>query len=257
VLGRPTYWTAAYWADGLLIDTGSPRAAHEFLAALGDLRIERIVNTHHHEDHVGANALLQQRYSVPILAPTLTLPYLADPRLLRLQPYRVFFWGWPEPCQAEPLGDVVETSRHRFEVIPTPGHSPDHVSFYEPNEGWLFAGDAYVGGRDKVLRPDSDIGAIIASLKLLRSRPAQRMFPGSGNAVSDPAEALGRKIAYFEELDEQVRAMHCDGRTPPQIARQLLGPTPFITYVTMGHFTTTNLVKSYLISFHQAHPGAR
>ena len=91
LLGRPFYFTTAYWVDGLLIDTGCAYTQEEFLAALEDSSIDRIVNTHSHEDHFGANGALQAQRGVEILAHAEALPILADPRLLRLQPYRRTF----------------------------------------------------------------------------------------------------------------------------------------------------------------------
>jgi len=49
---------------------------------------------------------------------------------------------------------------HRFEVIYISGHSPDHICLYGPEKGWIFTGDAYIGGKDRVLRQDYDIWQI-------------------------------------------------------------------------------------------------
>ena len=59
--GRGRYWTTAYLVDGLLVDTGCAHSALELAAALADSRVDRIVNTHTHEDHIGANGLLQRQ----------------------------------------------------------------------------------------------------------------------------------------------------------------------------------------------------
>ncbi len=76
-LGRPLYWTAAYWVDGLLIDTGPRCTAAQLARVLEQVRVEQIVVTHGHEDHIGGLALLRQRYpSVPIYASLRTLPFI-------------------------------------------------------------------------------------------------------------------------------------------------------------------------------------
>ena len=54
--GRGRYWTTAYAVDGLLIDTGCAHSARELSTALADGPIFKIVNTHTHEDHIGALA---------------------------------------------------------------------------------------------------------------------------------------------------------------------------------------------------------
>jgi glyoxylase-like metal-dependent hydrolase (beta-lactamase superfamily II) len=245
-LGRPLYFTTAYWVDGLLIDTGCAHTQDEFLAIVENLGIDRIVNTHSHEDHIGANGALQARYSVEILAHAEALPTLADPRRLRLQPYRRIFWGYPTPSVAQPVGEVVETPHHRFQVIHTPGHSPDHVCLYEPQKGWLFTGDAYIGGRDRALRADYDIYAIIDSLKKLARLESTRLFPASGTVRDNPRQDLVRKIEYLEETGSRVRELHRKGLTLSQIRKEIFGRELPIAYVTLGHFSGRNLVRSYL-----------
>ena len=245
-LGHPFYFTTAYWVDGLLIDTGCAHAQQEFLAVVEDLGIDRVVNTHSHEDHFGANGALQARRGVEILAHAEALPILADPRLLRLQPYRRIFWGYPPPSIAHPVGEVVETPHHRFQVIHTPGHSPDHICLYEPDKGWLFTGDAYIGGRDKALRADYDIYAIIDSLKKLAQLEVTRLFPASGTVRDNPREDLVLKVEYLEETGSQVRELHQKSLSLSQIRNEIFGRELPIAYITLGHFSGQNLARSYL-----------
>ena len=246
LFGRPLYYTAAYWVDGLLIDTGCPRTSRELLSVIEELGLERIVNTHSHEDHIGGNAILQEEFRMEILAHPLALPFLSDPKRLHLQLYRRLMWGSPAPSQGNPIGEQVTTRRYFFQVIPTPGHSEDHISLYEPQMGWLFSGDAYVGGEDKTLRVDNDIYTIIVSLKTLAALPAKRLLQGSGTVRDNPKEAIEGKIAYLEGLGERVRQLHKEGLTPKEIRDRLLGPELPMAYWTLGHFSGLNLVRSYL-----------
>jgi glyoxylase-like metal-dependent hydrolase (beta-lactamase superfamily II) len=130
--GRGRYWTTCYWIDGSLIDTGCAHTADELMAALSERRVERIVNTHSHEDHIGGNGPLQRsRPGLTIHAHPLALPVLADPRYEQpLHLYRRIFWGWPQASAALPLrdGERLEFGRWRSRVIFTPGqrHLGDH-----------------------------------------------------------------------------------------------------------------------------------
>ena len=63
-LGILLYPVYAFLVGDVLIDTGTNRAGHEFLESLKDRKITGIINTHHHEDHIG-NA--QHRGGVPLL----------------------------------------------------------------------------------------------------------------------------------------------------------------------------------------------
>jgi glyoxylase-like metal-dependent hydrolase (beta-lactamase superfamily II) len=247
LFGRPFYFTTAYWVDGLLIDTGCAYTEAEMMAAIKELPVERVVNTHSHEDHIGANAALQEKRGAKILAHPLALPVLADPRSNQaLQPYRRIFWGYPKPSQGQPVGETVETEHYRFRVIHTPGHSPDHICLYEPSEGWLFSGDLYIGGHDRALRADYSICAIIDSLKKIALSEISRLFPGSGTVRENPSKDLLEKIDYLEETGRRVQELHQRGLSPCQIAHRIFGPELLIAYITLGHFSGKCLVKSYL-----------
>lgn len=247
--GHGYYFTAAYWVDGLLVDTTCSFTALELLHALPqDSRpVLQIVNTHSHEDHIGANGPLQRALAIPIRAHPLTLPILANPRLQHLQLYRRVFWGWPQPSQGEPIGDWVETPHHRFQVLHTPGHSPDHICLYEPEQGWLFSADAYIGGRDRAARSDYDIYSIIASLKKLAALRLTAIFPGSGTVrVNNPVTDIQEKIAHLEALGTRVHDLHDNGYSVPAITKLLLGPESNIFYMTLGHFRGRYLIEAYL-----------
>ncbi len=248
--GRGRYWTTAYLVDGMLIDTGCAYSAVELAQALANTRLVRIVNTHTHEDHIGANGLLQRRQAgLEILAHPLALPVLADPRRAQpLHPYRRVLWGWPQPSRGQPVPDgaLIETAHYRFQVVYTPGHSPDHLCLYEPDQGWLFTGDLFVGGQERALRAGYDIWQIIASLKRIAALPATWLFPGSARVRENPAEALAAKIAHLETLGERVLELDRQGKSVAEIVRALCGGPMLIEFITLGHFSRRWLVRSYL-----------
>lgn len=246
IAGRGLYFTAAYWVDGLMIDTGCAYTVRELLESLDNLPVRSIVNTHSHEDHIAGNAALQAKFGAEVLAHPEALPILAQPRKKRLRPYQLVMWGYPEPSDAKAIGNVVETQRHCFEVIHTPGHSPDHICLYEPKQGWLFTGDVYVGGRDRALRADYNVWQIIDSLKRLASLDVKILFPGSGSARESPHEELLLKIKYLEETGQRVLALHRQGWSRRRIRRGLFGREMSIAYYTLGHFSGRNLVRSYI-----------
>jgi glyoxylase-like metal-dependent hydrolase (beta-lactamase superfamily II) len=250
LLGRGRYWTTCYLVDTVMIDTGCAHCVGELSAALADADLELIVNTHTHEDHIGANGRLQQnRDGLRALAHPLALPVLSDPCGLQpLHPYRRLMWGWPEPSRAEPVedGQVIEIGDRALEVVYTPGHSQDHLCLYEPRQGWLFTGDLFVGGKDRALRAGYDIWQIIASLKRIATLPVEILYPGSARVRDNPSEALATKIEYLQRLGEQVLELDRQGRSVSEIVRTLCGGPMFIELLTLGHFSRRNLVRSYL-----------
>ena len=247
---RGRYWTTAYLVDGLLVDSGCAYSAPELLKYLTDKSLTQLVNSHTHEDHIGANGCLQSvNDELKILAHPLALPVLAEPHAKQpLHPYRRLMWGWPEPSQGEQIadGEVIRTENFSFQVIYTPGHSPDHICLYEPECGWLFSGDLFVGGHDHALSADADIWGVIASLKKIAALPLARLFPGSARVRENPQNELQEKIAYLEAMGARVLELHRSDESVSSIARILFGGPMFIEFVTLGHFSRKNLVSSYL-----------
>jgi glyoxylase-like metal-dependent hydrolase (beta-lactamase superfamily II) len=246
LLARGWYFTTAYWVDGLLIDTGCLYTIDELVRAARDLRIDCIVNTHSHEDHVGANAALQDTRRAPVLAHPKALHILSDPSVNGLRPYQRLLWGLPPACHGKPVGDFLETEHHRFHVVHTPGHTPDHICLFEPTQGWLFVGDTYIGGQDQALRADYNIWEIISSLKKLEALKPSVLFPGSGTVRQEATEELARKIAYLEETGKKVLDLHHKGWSTRRIRRKVLGSDWKLNWLTLGHFNAMHLVRSYI-----------
>ena len=248
--GRGYYWTTAYLVDGLLVDSGCAASADELVAALKDSTIKHIINTHSHEDHIGANGFLQEdRTGLEILAHPSALRILANPREeQQLQLYRRLIWGWPKSSQAVAVsdGEVIKTSNHRFRVIYTPGHSPDHLCLYEPDEGWLFTGDLFNGSKDRAIRMDTDIWGIIASLKKIYDLSLSCLYPGCARVRDNPRQELSQKIVYLEEMGEKVLFLHRKGMSRSDIIKTLFPGIMLVELITMGHFSRWGFVNAFL-----------
>ncbi len=61
-------------------------------------------------------------------------------------------------------GDVLEVEGAKVKVLATPGHTPDHLSLLEEEEGWLFTGDCIIGAASSAFQ---DLGAYMKTLKRL------------------------------------------------------------------------------------------
>lgn len=102
------------------------------------------------------------------------------------------------------------TRRHPFEengpfpagdgqLLPlhTPGHAPDHVSFFEPSARDLHCGDLIRTGGSIVI-PASQGGSVrlyLESLRLMRDLAPRRLLPGHGDIVDQPAPLIEQFIA--------------------------------------------------------------
>jgi hypothetical protein len=103
-----------------------------------------------------------------------------------------------------------------------------------------------VGGKDRALRADYNIGQIIASLKYVANLPITRLFPGSARVRENPREELNFKISYLEKVGNRVLELHRKGWNVQAIANSLFGGPMLIEFFTFGHFSRRHLVLSYL-----------
>lgn len=247
--GRYLLSSGVYLVDGLLIDTGPASARSGFLRLADELeaageRVERILLTHHHEDHTGNAGLAVGRFGTVPLAHPQGLPLLREPEPLPL--YRRLVWGASPPVEAEALGEEIATRSHTFRVLHTPGHAPDHVALHEPREGWLFAGDLYLADRLKVLRADEEVGGILASLRELLRLPDCALFCQHSGRHDSHQQRLAAKLDFLLGLQERA-VMHLEeGRSVRDIARELGVRKPFWRWVSRGEFSGENLVRGLL-----------
>ncbi len=244
VLGHPLRTVEAYLVDGLLIDSGPPATACQMVAWCRERDVRQVINTHHHEDHSGGDASLGACLGLPVAAPAKAL--LALKHVPHLPFYRRLVWGQPADVTVQPLGKVVSTAQHRFLVIPTPGHSTDHVCFFEPDERWLFSGDLFIHERARYLRADEDAHRILASLRRVLALQPRLLICSHAGFVEDGSTAIVRKIAYWENLLVQAHALREEGLSVDEVTRNLLGPEGLATRISRGHFSKQNLVNSLL-----------
>jgi glyoxylase-like metal-dependent hydrolase (beta-lactamase superfamily II) len=107
-------------------------------------------------------------------------------------------------------GDVVEVDGLQVDVVGTPGHSSDSLSFLLPAETALLTGDTILGrGTTVVAHPDGELGAYLASLRRLRdlasSASVKRVWPGHGPVLDGALAVIEHYLAHRRERLDQVR----------------------------------------------------
>lgn len=244
--GAVLYWTAAYLVDGLLVDTGCTYSAEELAGFLEGKEVKLAVNTHHHEDHVGANALLQRRFGMKIYAHPLAIPLINSRQPLR--EYQEMVWGYPKPARVEPVPERIDTSGHTFEIIETPGHSSDHIALFEREKGWCFTGDLFVSEKLKTLRADEDINGIAASLEKLLSLPADELilFTATDRVFTEGKKAIRSFLQHLRELRGEVARLAGVALEAPEIRDRIFGRETKLEPLTGGHFSILNLIEQLM-----------
>jgi hydroxyacylglutathione hydrolase len=174
----------------LIVDPGDePDKLIGAIEGLG-VKLEGILLTHTHFDHVGAVAPVAKATGAEVWVPRLESFVLADINS---------FVPWPgfgpfESYAAEHLldgGERLDLAGFEIDVLFTPGHSPGHVTFSIPEEAAVFSGDVLfqqsVGRTDL---PGGDWGTLLESIRLLvDSLPAETaVYPGHMGTTTLGAE---------------------------------------------------------------------
>lgn len=155
------------------------------------VRIERVLETHTHADHVSGHGRFALEHGLPV-----AIHPLADPTF----PY--------EPLED---GQVVEVGAVRIRVVHTPGHRPEHCSFVVDDELALTGDSMFVGA---AARPDLAVAAREGAEDLYRSlgRLVElgddvRIYPGhvagslcGGKMSSETSSTIATERATNEAL---------------------------------------------------------
>lgn len=137
--------------------------------------VERIVLTHRHPDHAAGAGRLSELSGASILA-------------------------FGERLQE---GDRITG----LVAVHTPGHAPDHLCFWHPENRTLFSGNLIAGeGSILVTPPGGDLEAYEASLKRVRVLAPVRILPEHGLEVSDAVTKIDEYLAHRREREERVAA---------------------------------------------------
>jgi glyoxylase-like metal-dependent hydrolase (beta-lactamase superfamily II) len=174
----------------LIVDPGEE--ADKLLGAIDSLgvKLDGILLTHTHFDHVGAVAPVARATGAEVWVPNAEAFVLAD--INSYVPWPGFgpFDSWDAEHTLEG-GEKLELAGFEIDVLYTPGHSPGHMTFAIPDEAAVFSGDVlFQGSVGRTDLPGGDWPTLLESIRsLVDGYPAETsVYPGHMGTTTLGAE---------------------------------------------------------------------
>jgi hydroxyacylglutathione hydrolase len=179
-----------------VIDAGPALDAHfdAVMSALGEGVAVGVLNTHQHADHAEGAQALAQRLDTGVYA-------VAD-------------------------GDEVGTDAGPLRALHTPGHTPDHFSFYLEAERAVFCGDLMMGGLDTALvaPPEGDLQEYLNSLEKIRALDCRIIYPAHGPAITDVDATITRYMQHrLERVQQALSALQSGPASAEELVDRIYG----------------------------------
>lgn len=166
--------------SALIVDPGDE--AEKVLARVDEmgLKVEAILVTHSHFDHIGAVSPVARETGAPVYMSEVESPVLADINSFLPSPE----FGPFESYEADNTlkgGERLSLAGLEIDVLSTPGHSPGHLTYSIPEERAIFSGDVlFQGSVGRTDLPYGDWESLLDSIGMLTEKlpPETTVYPG-------------------------------------------------------------------------------
>jgi glyoxylase-like metal-dependent hydrolase (beta-lactamase superfamily II) len=228
--GTNTYVVGAPGSgQAVLVDPGPDDAAHlaavEAALAARDARCVAVLVTHHHGDHAEAALPWGARFDARVAAAG---AHVAGPEGRVLEP-------------GERLGLAGTT----IDVVPTPGHTGDHLAF-RLESGAVLVGDHVLGrGTSVVTHPEGDVVAYLESLRRVHDLGPSALYCGHGPELTEnPGAVLDYYLAHRAYREEQLVTALADGpHTVDELVASVYAEVPRTVWPAAAQSTRATLAK--------------
>jgi hydroxyacylglutathione hydrolase len=186
--------------EAILIDPGGNAVETLALLSAEGLRLQAIVNTHGHFDHIGAIHPITEQLNVPFYISGREWPIMKSSNMLR------FIFKSKEkvvvPAAIVDLDELpgeLELAGLRLRCFPTPGHTPGGYCFVIGDH--IFSGDTVLSSMPGTSElPGGDAQALAESLEFLGTlEPGLILHPGHGRD-----RTLGEALSLIAARETQA-----------------------------------------------------
>jgi glyoxylase-like metal-dependent hydrolase (beta-lactamase superfamily II) len=241
--------------EALLIDSGNDKDAGRKIQGIfsaNNWQLKYILNTHSNADHIGGNAVLQQRLNIPVYTNNLEACFNLFPIL---EP-SFLYGGYP----AKPLRNkflMAQSSEaasldsiqlpEGFQVLPLPGHFFGMVGFKTPDEVWFLA-DCVMG--ENILNKYQfsfiyDVAAYLDTLTIVENLHGVCFIPSHSSACEDIRPLVAANRAKVNEIIDAILEITRQPILTDEIVKRLFDRYQLVLnwdqYVLVG-----STIRSYL-----------
>ncbi|WP_152654963.1 MBL fold metallo-hydrolase [Oceanobacillus sp. CFH 90083] len=252
-----------------VIDTGidAPETRALWERAFRNYKIEKLVLTHTHEDHIGLARWFQEIYEIPVYVSRRGYKEMckgrdAKARKKRLKSLIKKHGAPPIPLKIkdeshiykfEPDGffddnDEITLGNRSYQTIWTPGHAPDHYCFYQLETEVMIIGDHVLNHLSPVIglwmgEEHNPMEAYFGALELLKEYQVRLALPGHG----DPVEYLDERITdilyrHEKRMEQLLELMETGEMTAFKLTTKAYGPMKSIAFASQFMATLTRLI---------------
>ena len=215
--------------QAVVVDPGPDDPAHlaavEAALAARDARCVAVLVTHHHGDHAEAAQPWGARFGAPVAAADAAV---AGPRGRVLEP-----------------GERLALAGTTIGVIPTPGHTADHLAF-RLESGAVLVGDHVLGrGTSVVTYPEGDVTAYLESLRRVHDLGPAALYCGHGPELTeDPGAVLDFYLAHRAYREQQLLdALAAGPATVDELVATVYADVPRQVWPAAAQSTRATLAK--------------
>jgi len=208
--------------NALLIDTGLGVANIKKVVDSLTLLPVLVATTHIHWDHIGGHKYFENiavhEAEKDWLSIKFPIPLQAVKHNLVCKPcdfpldFSIDSYQLPKisPQQILHDGDCLDLGERKITVIHTPGHSPGHCCFYEPERKYLYSGDLIYSGCLDAFYPTTDPKLFWQSVKKIQHLDVERVLPAH-HQLNIPVNIINRIEKAFSQLAKEGRLEQGNG----------------------------------------------